>query len=77
MADDKITQIEETLAHHEQQVSDLNDVVINQSQDIAALKKLIRRLQDKIEVIENGDGSEDESSISVTEQAKRDKPPHY
>ena len=65
MADSKI---EEALAHQEQQIQDLSDIVIEQGKDIDALKKYIAKLEGKIEVLEDGSGAEAPAN---------EKPPHY
>ena len=69
MSDEKITQIQETLMHQEQQISDLSKMVVQQCGEIDLLKKNIRKLQNDID--------------TVTETADRlssgtnEKPPHY
>lgn len=76
----EITIIQEALAYQEQQITDLSEVVIVQGKEIQDLKFYIKKLEHKIEVIEE-DISEDTGSgkegLSVSEQAARDKPPHY
>lgn len=70
--------IEETLAHQEQQINDLSEMIIAQGKDIEALKLYIRDLKSKIEMLEDDAGeTTDQKPLSVTEQAARDKPPHY
>ncbi len=71
MSDEKITQIQETLAHQEQEIATLNQMVTRQWDEIDLLKKQIRKLQGSLaEVTEN-------QTTSAAEQAARDKPPHY
>ncbi|MDI1227317.1 MAG: SlyX family protein [bacterium] len=71
MSDEKITQIQETLAHQEQEIATLNQMVTRQWDEIDLLKKQIRKLQGSLaEVTEN-------QTVSAAEQAARDKPPHY
>jgi SlyX protein len=71
MSDEKITQIQETLAHQEQEIATLNQMVTKQWDEIDLLKKQIRKLQGSLaEVTEN-------QTVSAAEQAVRDKPPHY
>lgn len=70
--------IEETLAHHEQQISDLGEIVTRQWEEIELLKKQLARFHAKIEGLEdeiNSSGSD--KGLSVTEIAARNKPPHY
>lgn len=71
MGTDKLNQLEESLAHQEREINDLSDMVVQQGNEIARLKKHILKLEDKIETIEtdkNGGGHED-----IADQ----KPPHY
>lgn len=71
MSEEKITQIEETLAHQEQEIAALNQMVTRQWDEIDLLKKQVRKLQGTItEVSEN-------QTLSAAEQSARDKPPHY
>ena len=60
-----LSKIEETLAHQEQQINDLSDMVITQSKEIAALQKELLKLQGKIE------------DLSEDAPAADQKPPHY
>ncbi len=57
--------IEETLAHQEQQINDLSEMLIAQNRDIEALQKKLEKLEGKIESAEE-DG-----------QPADQKPPHY
>ena len=78
--ENEITSIQETLAYQEQQISDLSEIVITQGKEIEDLKFYIKKLEHKIEVIEEDIAEESEdgnSGLSVSEQAARDKPPHY
>ncbi|HOO82177.1 MAG TPA: SlyX family protein [Alphaproteobacteria bacterium] len=70
-----LNKVEETLAHQEQQINDLSDMVITQGRDIEALKKQIRKLQDKIS--SSAEDNNNEKPLSATEYAARNKPPHY
>lgn len=71
MSDEKITQIQEVLAHQEQEIATLNQMVTRQWDEIDLLKKQIRKLHGSLaEVTEN-------QTVSAAEQAARDKPPHY
>ncbi len=71
MSDEKITQIEETLMHQEQQISDLSKMVTKQWDEIDLLKKHIKKLQGEIANVTETD------RLSPADQAARDKPPHY
>ena len=77
MAENALHTIEETLAHHEQQITDLSDMVVRQSDEISVLKKYIVKLEDKIGAIEDDGNIPSGESLSVTDIATRDKPPHY
>lgn len=72
------SKIEETLAHQEQQIQDLSDVLIKQSREIESLRAQLAKLQGKVDVIQHDMNAPDEGrALSVSEQAARDKPPHY
>ena len=78
--DDNITSIQEALAYQEQQISDLSEIVITQGKEIEDLKFYIKKLEHKIEVLEEDiteEAEDGKSGLSVSEQAARDKPPHY
>lgn len=66
MTNQKINKVEETLAHQEQQINDLSDMLIAQGREIDVLKKQVSKLEGKIENIEDGDTP-----------AANQKPPHY
>lgn len=68
MSNEDITAIQETLAHQEQQISDLSEMIIAQTEEIAALKKHIGKMAGKIESLED-----DLASGPAADQ----KPPHY
>ncbi|NQZ14906.1 MAG: SlyX family protein [Alphaproteobacteria bacterium] len=74
--DNRTDKIEETLAHQEQQISDLNDIVTKQWKEIDRLTKALSRLGDKVEELE-ANKSDDGEGLSVTEEAALNKPPHY
>lgn len=70
--------IEITLAHHERQITDLSEMINDQWQQIEALKRQLAKAQDKLMLLEAGAGDgTDDSGLTVTEIALRDKPPHY
>lgn len=78
MNEDKLQQIEITLAHQEQQIQDLNDMINRQWQDIDTLKKILKKTQDKLGEIESGTTTNDPTDgLSVSELAAQEKPPHY
>lgn len=72
-----LNHIEETLAHQERQIQDLSDTVSRQWTEIDLLKKHLRKLQDKIDMVGQSVADAGSENLSVTEQAARDKPPHY
>lgn len=74
--DNRTDKIEETLAHQEQQINDLNDIVTKQWNEIDRLTKTIERLGHKVQELETVK-SEDREGLSVTEEAALNKPPHY
>lgn len=74
---DSLHQIEETLTYHEQQIQDLSDMVARQWQEIDLLKKAMIALQQKLETSIHDAGDRGAEGLSVSEQAQRDKPPHY
>lgn len=76
MSEDRLTKIETLLAHQDQQIHDLNDMILLQGKEIDALKLRLERAQQKLLDIESA-GPGKEEGLSVTEQALRDKPPHY
>jgi SlyX protein len=77
MSEDRLTKIETLLAHQDQQIQDLSEVLNLQRKEIDALKVRLERTQKKLIEVEAGAGAGEEKSLSVTEQALRDKPPHY
>ncbi len=68
MDNEKSENIEITLAHHEQQLIDLNDVITDQWKHIELLNRRLDKALGKIEDLENPDKS---GSAPV------DRPPHY
>ena len=78
MTPEKTEEIEMLLAHQERQIQDLSDMIALQGKEIAALKTRLDRTQNKLLDIEHAGGEVVQSeNLSVTEQAARDKPPHY
>ncbi len=67
--------IETTLAHHEQQIEQMNAVITDQWKQIEMLEHKLSRAVNKIEQL--GHTSDGEEGLSSLEQAARDKPPHY
>ncbi len=77
MEEDRIIKIETMLAHQEQQIQDLNDVITQQSREIEILKARLGKTQAKILDLEQNIGEKDREGLTVAEQAALDKPPHY
>ncbi len=78
MSEKKITQIEELLSHHDQQIQDLSEMIIRQGADIDRLKRHIQKLETNMQVMKDDrDTPQNESGLSVSDIAARDKPPHY
>ncbi len=77
MAENKLNHIEEMMAHQEQQIHDLSEMVNRQWQEIDLLKKQLEKTNAKLGVLEETAGDSESEGLSVTEQAARDKPPHY
>lgn len=69
--------IEESLAHQDKQIQDLNDVVTKQWNEIDRLNKIVGRLSDKINEISISSNEEENDNISVIDEAELNKPPHY
>jgi len=66
MSEQDIQNLQETVAHQEQQITDLSDMLVAQSHEIDALKKELLKIQGKMEQMDEGG-----------EQAADQKPPHY
>ena len=78
MTEERLTKIETLLAHHDQQIQDLSEIINLQRKEIEALKVRLDRTQNKlIELGEGGGAPAQQEGLSVSEQALRDKPPHY
>ncbi len=74
----KIIDIEITLAHHEQQIAEMSEVITDQWKMIDALKYRLEKALAKIEQIEGGDDSaQGEDALSGIEFARQNIPPHF
>lgn len=60
--------LEETVAHHEQTIEDLNAAIAAQWREIEGLKRQLRRLGERVDEVESGSG---QAGVPI------DKPPHY
>lgn len=68
MSDEKLMEIETTLAHQEKTITDLSDVMNDQWREIEALKRQLKMANNKIEELESNVGGDDQSNV---------KPPHW
>ncbi len=77
MMDDKIIELEMTLAHQDQQITELNDVVTEQWKHIEVLRTRLDKALAKLDQI--GQGREDGAAdgLSSIDRAALDRPPHY
>lgn len=71
MDNSKLTAIEETIAHQDQQLADLSEMVIHQGEEIAALKRHIGKLEGKLETLKDSEAQS--GHVDIADQ----KPPHY
>ena len=78
MYDKKIEELETALAHHEQQIHDLSGMINEQWRQIEMLTQRLEMTQSRLRMLEaTGGESDEDSNMTVTEIAARDKPPHY
>lgn len=69
--------LEALMAHQERQIQDLSDMLNLHRKEIDILKTRLDRTQKKIVDMEAGALDGPEEKLTPTEQALRDKPPHY
>lgn len=74
MTNKKINRIEEMLAHQEQQIGDLSEMVNTQWKEIEALKSRLEQANSKLSYLENKGSGEGQS---ISDIAAQEKPPHY
>ena len=77
MINKKLNSIEEVLAHQEQHIHDLNEIVTRQWNEIDMLKKNMVKMQSKISIFESNTHAAEDKSLSDIELAAQEKPPHY
>ena len=78
MTDETINGIETTLAHHEQQIEDLSEMIRLQWKEIDLLKRRLDNTQNLLSDLQsNPSDAEPGEPLSVTEIAAAEKPPHY
>ncbi len=75
--EDRLTKIEIMLGHQDRQIQDLSDVLAAQRKEIDILTRRLDRTQAKLLETQAGQSDTADTSLSVSEQAARDKPPHY
>lgn len=73
----KMNALEETIAHQDKQIQDLNDVVTKQWNEIDTLKKQLIRLGAKMDEVEAIAKENSGEGLTVSEEAALNKPPHY
>jgi len=54
MSEQDIQNLQETVAHQEQQINDLSDMIITQGNAIDKLQKELKKLQGKMEQMDEG-----------------------
>lgn len=75
MDENRINAIEMAVAHQDQQIAELTEVINRQWQEIERLKKLLLKAEERIsEIASEGDPH---AGLSVSEIAAMEKPPHY
>jgi uncharacterized coiled-coil protein SlyX len=77
MTEHRLQTLEETIAHQDQQIADLSDMLIRQNKDIVALRSEITKLGGRIEDIQGVLDDKKGAPQSVAEEAALNKPPHY
>lgn len=76
MNEDRLIEIETALAHHEQQIIEMSDLITQQWKMIEALKQQLDRAHSKIEQMQ-ADKGEEGDALSGIEFARQNTPPHY
>jgi len=77
MDHNKLIEIETSLAHQEQQITELNAVITDQWAEIDRLKRLLNKALAKIDQIGHGDESDGGDGLSSIEKARQNIPPHH
>lgn len=76
MSEERLNKIEATIAHQEQQISDLSEMITQQWKEIDTLKLRLKKAQERLGEMTPSLENEREG-LSVSEIAALDKPPHY
>lgn len=66
---ERITTLEEKLAHQERIIADLNEVILDQQKRLTRLEALLQRADDRIERLS--------VAIDQPRSAEDERPPHY
>ena len=69
--------LQTAIAHHERQIQDLSDLVMEQRKDIDRIRRLLDKTGQKLADLELSAAEGQGEALSATDQALRDKPPHY
>ncbi len=77
MSEDRITELEITIAHHEQQIQDLSDIVTDQWKQIELLNKRLDKALSKIDQMQSDGRDNADAGLSSIEKAALEIPPHY
>ncbi len=79
MSQDRLNDIEALIAHQDNQIHDLSEMVSKQWNEIEMLKLRLNRTQEKLKSVEETANSATKSSdaMSASEFAAIEKPPHY
>ncbi len=78
MNDEDLTRIQTTLAHQQQQIIDLSDMVSAQWREIDVLKQRLLDVQNRIGELQHRSGQDSsDDRLSLSEQLALDRPPHY
>ena len=77
MSETRLQTLEETLAHQDQQIADLSEMLILQGREIAKLHKEITKLNGKLETMGNHSGHGESEPLGGADFAAQNKPPHY
>lgn len=79
MDEKRLSELEGMLAHQDQQIQDLSDMVSQQWGEIDKLKARLNRTQEKLKSVEDlaHSASKSGEGMSVTEMSALEKPPHY
>lgn len=75
--ENRIIELETTIAHHEQEIEQMSEVITDQYKMIQDLNSKVEKLFRKMDRLENGEEGEAEQVLSGMDFARQNKPPHY